>query len=57
MDFRHTADPGRSERFGRQTSIAKYFTGEDAANIQKNLLGPDELGRKKIDRHATGKST
>jgi hypothetical protein len=27
-------------------------TGEGSANIQKNLLGLDELGWKKIDRHA-----
>ncbi|MDO8440600.1 MAG: hypothetical protein Q7S97_05270 [Polaromonas sp.] len=57
MDFRLTADPVRGESFGRQASIANYFTGEDAANIQKNLPGPDELGRKKIDRHTTGTST
>lgn len=57
MNFRPTADPMHGESFGRQASIANYFTGVDAANIQKNLLGPDERGRKKIDRHTTGTPT
>jgi alkylation response protein AidB-like acyl-CoA dehydrogenase len=45
--------------FAREFPVFRYFTcarvlrtGEGSANIQKNLLGLDELGWKKIDRHA-----
>lgn len=45
--------------FAREFPVFRYFTcarvlrtGEGSANIQKNLLGMDELGWKKIDRHA-----
>lgn len=44
--------------FAREFPVFRYFTcarvlrtGEGSANIQKNLLGLDELGWKKIDRH------
>ena len=44
--------------FAKEFPVFRYFTcarlmrtGEGSANIQKNLLGMDELGWKKIDRH------
>jgi len=44
--------------FAKEFPVFRYFTcarvmrtGEGSANVQKNLLGMDELGIKKIDRH------